>query len=408
MSCKELVESGQDVGYIRYLRFIRVIRLLRAFKVLKIFTVLRTVFRFRPTTIQLLKCAFFVCMLAHLGGCIWWFMKTALLDAEQIAEFKEANIIEIPILSSYIVAVYFLMCTLCTVGYGDISADTDEERVLMTVVMLIGASVFAIIISNMSQIVASLQAEDASREQEIQDVLGFLRSNRCPRALEFRVQGYFEFKNQQSKFHSRLEDVVGDIPQNLADQINVSILWPILKESSIFDGIPRQCVLDLAIHLQPSTKLPGELVFKHGHESSSLFILLSGEVQLHLPSPGIFIDEHLLWKYANGDIVGSPDLIFDCNRCGDAWAIGYFDYSLAYLPAAETNFRAHTLHARARACAMPTHALICSRKQVRRALRRGGISNTRFDTKISQSSHKPYCRDYPPCQRPAGHHAAER
>jgi hypothetical protein len=355
MSCRELKESGQDEGFIQYLRFIRVIRLLRAFKVLKIFAVLRTMLHFRPTTISLLKCTFFVCMLTHVSGCTWWLMKTSVHTAEELAAFKEENSIEIPIVSSYIVAVYFLMCTLCTVGYGDISAETDEERVLMTVVMLIGSAVFAIIISNMGQIVGSLQAETCAREETIQDVLQFLHRNQCGHALQFRVQGYFEFRLGQSKFHSRIEDIVEDIPRGLADEINLSILWPILEKSSVFDGIPRQSIRDLAYHLQPCTKLPGELVFKHGHEPTSLFIQLSGQVQLHLPSPGIFIDGHLLWNYSKGDIVGSPDLILGFTRCGDAWATGYANhghcaptYTPTLSPPTHTLSRTHTAlkHAR--------------------------------------------------------------
>ncbi|EKX46138.1 hypothetical protein GUITHDRAFT_55216, partial [Guillardia theta CCMP2712] len=55
--------------------------------------------------------------------------------------------------SSYLVSIYFLMATLCTVGYGDISAEQDDDRILMIFVMLIGASLFAIIISNMSNLV---------------------------------------------------------------------------------------------------------------------------------------------------------------------------------------------------------------------------------------------------------------
>ena len=115
---------------------------------------------------------------------------------------------------------------------------------------------------------------------------------------------------------------MGDLPHHLSEEINLSILWPVLRSSNIFEGIPRQCAVELAYHLQPSTKLPGEMVFKHGQQSASLYILLSGEVQLHMPSTGLFIDERLLWKYSKGDVVGSPGVVFDCLRCGDAWSKG--------------------------------------------------------------------------------------
>lgn len=43
-----------------------------------------------------------------------------------------------------------MMATLCTVGYGDITATGDWERLYSIFLMILGASVFAIIVSNMS------------------------------------------------------------------------------------------------------------------------------------------------------------------------------------------------------------------------------------------------------------------
>jgi hypothetical protein len=48
------------------------------------------------------------------------------------------------------------MATLCTVGYGDITADTDAERLLMIGMMLLGASCFAVILSNISSLLADM------------------------------------------------------------------------------------------------------------------------------------------------------------------------------------------------------------------------------------------------------------
>ncbi len=50
-------------------------------------------------------------------------------------------------------------------GAGDVSASEDGERAMLMVVMLAGASIFAVIISNMSAIVAAMQAR-VRRERE--------------------------------------------------------------------------------------------------------------------------------------------------------------------------------------------------------------------------------------------------
>jgi len=161
-TCEEKRASPPDASgsFVQYMRLIRMLRMLRLLKVLKIFNVLRDLFRLRPTIIRLLKLAFTVVMIAHVGGCAWWFIKLQ-EGPEELRLFKEHENILYPIWSPYITSLYFMMATLCTVGYGDISADSDVERVFVTVVMLMGSAVFAIIVSNMSALVASIQVRFA-------------------------------------------------------------------------------------------------------------------------------------------------------------------------------------------------------------------------------------------------------
>ncbi len=53
----------------------------------------------------------------------------------------------------YLACVYYIIATLATVGYGDISADHAQERIVSVIIMLIGTIVFALIISTASMIV---------------------------------------------------------------------------------------------------------------------------------------------------------------------------------------------------------------------------------------------------------------
>jgi hypothetical protein len=62
------------------MRLLRMLRLLRLLKVLKIFDVLRKLFRLRPNFVRLLKATFSVCMIAHVGGCAWWFIQAISLN----------------------------------------------------------------------------------------------------------------------------------------------------------------------------------------------------------------------------------------------------------------------------------------------------------------------------------------
>ena len=50
----------------------------------------------------------------------------------------------------YTTSLYWSLSTLSTVGYGDITPSTDEEKVLSMVVMLFGSVLYATIIGNVA------------------------------------------------------------------------------------------------------------------------------------------------------------------------------------------------------------------------------------------------------------------
>jgi hypothetical protein len=276
-------------------------------------------------------------MLAHLAGCTWWFLKTSLIDAEQLAQFKAEENVQTPIISSYIVAIYFLMCTLCTVGYGDISPTGDNERIFIIFAMIIGASMFAIVISNMSQILAeSANTADTQNEEEKQRIMRLLKRNHCSRSLEERVRSWFYFKTKKAQFQNRLEHVTTELPQHLSDEINLAVLAPVLNKNPVFESLSRACSIKLARYMESTITLPGEMVYKNEQDSNGLLLLLSGNIQLHLPSDGIFIEEQLLFQYKVGQLVGAifsegaPGDVLYGPRCGDAWSMGYSElYNLS-------------------------------------------------------------------------------
>ena len=56
-------------------------------------------------------------------------------------------------------SLYWSLTTLSTVGYGDVTPSTDEEKVLSMIVMIFGSVLYATIIGNVANcmlIIASL------------------------------------------------------------------------------------------------------------------------------------------------------------------------------------------------------------------------------------------------------------
>ena len=61
----------------------------------------------------------------------------------------------------YITACYFIMTTISTVGYGDISASTRLERCFMMTLMAIGVFAFTFISGALSSILSNFDNTQA-------------------------------------------------------------------------------------------------------------------------------------------------------------------------------------------------------------------------------------------------------
>ena len=70
--------------------------------------------------------------------------------------------------TQYITSYYFALTTLTTVGYGDISPQTNVERVFIIIVMLVGAIIYASIFGNMAALIQSFDSA-AGRYREKMD-----------------------------------------------------------------------------------------------------------------------------------------------------------------------------------------------------------------------------------------------
>jgi len=67
--------------------------------------------------------------------------------------FPEFNDLSDP--ETYVLAVYFIVTTVATVGYGDITCATSEERVFCIILMMVGVLAFTFISGALSSILSN-------------------------------------------------------------------------------------------------------------------------------------------------------------------------------------------------------------------------------------------------------------
>lgn len=62
---------------------------------------------------------------------------------------------------------YFVVTTMTTVGYGDMSAGTTVEQFYIVILMLCGVFVFSLVTASLASIVASMDSDNAHLTEKV-------------------------------------------------------------------------------------------------------------------------------------------------------------------------------------------------------------------------------------------------
>lgn len=96
-----------------------------------------------------------VLILNHISACVW-FLSAKLNDFNPDTWVSQADLVDAEPVTQYIAAYYWAFQTLTTVGFGDLPPNTDTEKAIAVVWMLIGIAFYSFAIGNLSTIFANL------------------------------------------------------------------------------------------------------------------------------------------------------------------------------------------------------------------------------------------------------------
>lgn len=107
--------------------------------------------------------SFFV--LQHVTACLWIFIGN--LDDGKNNWIYIKGYIDASYGDIYITSFYFTVTTLVTVGYGDITANNNAEKLMCIVLMMLGVVAFSLTTGALSSIIASYDSREALLKEKI-------------------------------------------------------------------------------------------------------------------------------------------------------------------------------------------------------------------------------------------------
>ncbi|XP_055870804.1 potassium voltage-gated channel subfamily H member 8-like isoform X3 [Biomphalaria glabrata] len=296
------------------LTMVHLLKLARLLRLARLLQKLERYNQYSVVVLALLMCMF--ALLAHWLACIWYAIGKAELDENdanwtvgwlyELSERLENVIINkthnIPdIATSYLTALYFTCSSLTSVGFGNVSANTNPEKIFSVCAMLVGAIMHAVVFGNVTTIIQRMYARRATFHSKTKDLKDFFRIHHIPKPLKHRMRDYFQAMwsiNNGIDF----KEILKDFPEDMRGEIAIHLHREILS-LPIFQQSPPGCLKSVSLQTERFVCGPGEFIMHKGDAVNYLYYVCSGSME-------VLKDEQVVAILGKGDIFGT-DLDYD-------------------------------------------------------------------------------------------------
>ena len=202
----------------------------------------------------------------------------------------------------YICGIYILITALTTVGYGDITCYSFNERIFQLILLIVGIMAYSYIISFFSNYVKKINEEsiDFENRKTILDEIKMTNPN-LTNILYDKILRYLKYK----KFHENKDkSIIFDcLPSSLKNNLIAEMYRPIIKNFIFFKSFQNiDFIVRVVLSFRPILALKNDVLVNEGDFVEDIMFVKKGVLAVELPLNVVNPEENI-YKYLNNPIL---------------------------------------------------------------------------------------------------------
>ena len=179
----------------------------------------------------------------------------------------------------YISSFYFTLSSLTSVGFGNISPNTKEEKLVSVLMLMFGALLYASIFGNVTTIITQMYADTNRYHDMLSSVREFLRIYQIPQGLRARIMHYIISTWNMTKGIDTTR-VLNYFPKDMRADICVHLNRKVFNEHSAFQIASDSCLRGLALEFCTMHYAPGDIIYHKGENLDELSFVVTGSLEV--------------------------------------------------------------------------------------------------------------------------------
>lgn len=252
---------------------VRLLKLARLLRLAPMFAALQK--ELRLALLRPLKVGVGVALVCHTLAAAWRASMRA-DDAEVDAAASWSDL--------YVQDAYWVIMTMTTVGYGDISPTGTCSRLYAVLAMIISSIFFGTVLSALTHATRGL-FEDAV-EERVASATGFMERRRLPVVIQRRVQNNLRHQLRDERLKVMDPELFALLSPSMQRELSLALLSSTVLQFPLFRGVQHSFVAELAQAHCWMQCLPGDLVAEEGQLVQEVTFVIHGRLVMQLAAPG--------------------------------------------------------------------------------------------------------------------------
>ncbi|KAK7852017.1 potassium channel akt1 [Quercus suber] len=216
----------------------------------------------------------------HCSGCFFYLLASRYGNPKKtwIGTSMDNNFLEQELWISYVMAIYWAITTLTTVGYGDLHAVNTREMIFDIFFMLCNLGLTSYLIGNMTNLVVNGASRTSKYRDTIQAATSFAKRNRLPLRLQEQMLAHLSLKFRTDSEGLQQQETFDSLPKAIRSSISNNLFYSLVDKVYLFQGISNDLLFQLVSEMKPEYFPPKEDVILQNEAPTDFYILVTGAV----------------------------------------------------------------------------------------------------------------------------------